>query len=138
MLACKRDPMVRDRDETETFDFQSETRSRPRPSHVFTRPRQRRLETTSRDRLETETSRPRLHPCQTRQRISAVSRPKFTILSGYVEEALLLNKFFFPIVDTCLSCEDIARQSCAMVLRWRFFVSCICSEPRAAHFRPAF
>jgi len=25
---------------------------------------------------------------------------------------LLLNKFFFPIVDTCLSCEDIARQSC--------------------------
>jgi len=27
----------------------------------------------------------------------------------------------FPIVDTCLSCEDIARQSCAMVLRWRFF-----------------
>ena len=28
---------------------------------------------------------------------------------------------FFPIVDTCLSCEDIARQSCAMVPRWRFF-----------------
>ena len=27
-----------------------------------------------------------------------------------VEEILLLNKFFFPIVDTCLSCEDIARQ----------------------------
>ena len=23
------------------------------------------------------------------------------------------------IVDTCLSCEDIARQSCAMVPRWR-------------------
>jgi len=35
---------------------------------------------------------------------------------------------FFPIVDTCLSCEDIARQSCAMVLRWRFwrlFASCV-------------
>ena len=47
---------------------------------------------------------------------------------------------FFPIVDTCLSCEDIARQSCAMVPRWRFlttFASCICSEPRAAYFRPA-
>ena len=29
-------------------------------------------------------------------------------------EILLLNKFF-PIVDTCLSCEDIARESCAMV-----------------------
>jgi len=38
--------------------------------------------------------------------------------------------------------QDIARQSCAMVPRWRFlatfFASCICSEPRAAHFRPAF
>ena len=42
---------------------------------------------------------------------------------------------FFPIVDTCLSCEDIARQSCAMVPRWRFFASCIFSEPRAARFR---
>ena len=29
---------------------------------------------------------------------------------------------FFPIVDMCLSCEDIARQSCAMVPRWRFCV----------------
>jgi len=28
---------------------------------------------------------------------------------------------FFPVVDTCLSCEDIAWQSCAMVPRWRFF-----------------
>jgi len=27
---------------------------------------------------------------------------------------------FFPIVDTCLSSEDIARQSCAMVPKWRF------------------
>jgi len=33
---------------------------------------------------------------------------------------MLLNKFF-PIVDTCLSCEDIARQNCAMVPRWRLF-----------------
>jgi len=30
---------------------------------------------------------------------------------------------FFPIVNTYLSCEDIARQSCAMVRRWRFFES---------------
>jgi len=44
----------------------------------------------------------------------------------------------FPIVDTCLSCEDIARQSCAMVPRWRFLASCISSEPREARFRPAF
>ena len=28
---------------------------------------------------------------------------------------------FFPIVDKCLSCEDIARQNCAMVPRWRLF-----------------
>jgi len=27
----------------------------------------------------------------------------------------------FPTVDTCLSCEYIVRQSCAMVLRWRIF-----------------
>jgi len=45
---------------------------------------------------------------------------------------------FFPIIDTCLSCEDTARQSCAMVPKWRFLASCICSEPRAAHFRHAF
>jgi len=50
---------------------------------------------------------------QTRQQISAVSRPKFTTLSGHVEEVLLFNKFF-PIVDTCLSSEDIARQ----FVRW--------------------
>jgi len=31
---------------------------------------------------------------QTRQQISAVSRPKFAILLGHVEEVLLLNKFF--------------------------------------------
>ena len=30
---------------------------------------------------------------------------------------------FFPIVDTCLSCEDRARQSCAMVPRWRFLAT---------------
>jgi len=28
---------------------------------------------------------------------------------------------FFPIVDTCLSCEDVAQQSCGMVPRWRLF-----------------
>jgi len=56
---------------------------------------------------------------QTRQRISAVSGPKFAILRGHVG-ATLLFKSFFPIVNTCRSCEDIARQSCAMVPRWRF------------------
>jgi len=80
---------------------------------------------------------------QTPETISAASGTKFTILWSHVEEVLLLNKLFFPIVDKCLSCEDIARQSCRMVPRWRFFcvifASCIFfSEPRAAHFRPAF
>ena len=59
---------------------------------------------------------------QTPEPISAVSGPKFTILSGHVGEVLLLNKFF-PIVDTCLSCEDIARQSWGMVPRWRFLAT---------------
>ena len=30
---------------------------------------------------------------------------------------------FFPIVNICLSCEDTARQSCAMVSRRQFFAS---------------
>ena len=67
---------------------------------------------------------------QTTGWISAVSRPKFTILWGHVEDISLLHNFF-PIVDTCLSCEDIglARQTCAMVPTWRFL---------ATFLRPAF
>jgi len=42
------------------------------------------------------------------------------------------------MVDMYLNCEDMARQSCAIVRRWRFFASCISSEPHAAHFRHAF
>ena len=45
------------------------------------------------------------------------------LLWRHVEDILLLNKFFFPIVDICLSCEDIVRQSCAMVPRWRFLAT---------------
>jgi len=67
---------------------------------------------------------------QTGQQMSVASGPKFAILCGHVKEILLFNKFF-PIV------EDSARQSCAIVRRWRFFASCISSEPRAAHFRSA-
>jgi len=37
-------------------------------------------------------------------------------------EVLLFNNFI-PIVDMCRSCEDIARQICAMMPRWRFFAS---------------
>ena len=59
---------------------------------------------------------------QTNETISAASSPKFTILWGHVVEILLLNNFF-PIVDMCLSYEDIARQSCAIVPRWRFLAT---------------
>jgi len=47
---------------------------------------------------------------QTTGLISAASGPKFAILCGYLEDILLLNKFFF-------------RQSCAMVPGWRFFAT---------------
>ena len=57
---------------------------------------------------------------QTRQPISAANRPMFTILGKHVEKILLFNKFF-PTVDICFSCEDIARQNCAIVRRWRIF-----------------
>jgi len=43
---------------------------------------------------------------------------------------------FFPIVDTCLSCEEIARQSCGIVPRWRLFGDClraVFSARRAQH-----
>jgi len=59
---------------------------------------------------------------KTNEMISAASGPKFTMLWGQVEEILLLNKFF-PIVNTCRSCDDKARQSCAMVPRWRFLAT---------------
>ena len=64
---------------------------------------------------------------QTNETISAASGPKFTILWGHVEE-ILQRRYccltsFFPIVDTCLSCKDIARRSCAMVPRWQFLTT---------------
>ena len=31
-----------------------------------------------------------------------------------MEEILLFNKFFFLILDICLSCEDIVQESCVM------------------------
>jgi len=43
---------------------------------------------------------------------------------------------FFSIVDTCLSCEDIAQQSCGMVPRWRLlgdFLHPVFSASRVQH-----
>jgi len=74
---------------------------------------------------------------QTNETISAASGPKLTILWGQLEDIILLpNKFFFPIVDTCLSCEHIAWQSCAMVPRWRLlatFLRPVFSASRVLH-----
>ena len=47
----------------------------------------------------------------------------------------MLNKIF-PIVDMCLSCEDIARQICGVVPRWRFlatFLLHVLSASRIQH-----
>ena len=69
---------------------------------------------------------------QTGKPISPASGPKFTVLRKHLEEILLFNNLF-PIVDTCLSCEDIARQSCAMVRWWRFLRNfCVLYFQRAA------
>jgi len=57
---------------------------------------------------------------QTRQQISAVSGPKFTILWRHVEEILPFNTF-----SDCLYMPKLRRYSptysCAMVHWWRFF-----------------
>ena len=52
------------------------------------------------------------------------SQPLVGLSSPYCEDmwrTYCCLTSFFPIVDTCLSCADIARQSCAMVPRWRLF-----------------
>jgi len=68
---------------------------------------------------------------QTLQQTSAVNRPRFTILWGHVEDVSVFNKFF-SIVDTCLSCENTARQSSAMVRKWRFLLP-VFSSSRVQH-----
>jgi len=69
----------------------------------------------------------------TNKTISAASGPKFTILRC-VEEILLLNKVFFLIVDKCLSCEDIARQSCGWCPDCDFLTTfCVLYFQLAAH-----
>ena len=58
---------------------------------------------------------------ETNEPISAASGRKFiTIFWGMWGRYCCLTSFF-PFVDTCLSCWDISRVSCAMVPRWRIF-----------------
>jgi len=77
---------------------------------------------------------------QTTGPISAATGPKFTMLCGHVEEILLLNKFFRLLIRALVAriWPDKVVRWCPDGLFWRFFGSCISSEPRAAHFRPAF
>jgi len=57
---------------------------------------------------------------ETNETISATSRLKFTYCGDMWRRYCCLTSFF-PIVNTCLSCEDIARQNCAMVPKRQFF-----------------
>ena len=72
---------------------------------------------------------------QTTGPVSAASGPKFIILWNMWRKYCCLT-CVFPIVVTCLSFEDIARQSCAMVPRWRFLATFLCpvfSASRVQH-----
>jgi len=85
--------------------------------------------------------------CETRwnllgsPKLAKQSQPLVSWRSSYYEDMwsrYCCSQVFFPIINTCLSCQHIARQSCVMVHRWWIFASCIFSEPCTAHFRPAF
>jgi len=56
---------------------------------------------------------------------SAAWRPNHNSSCLVCDSCIGVWQVFFPIVDTWLSCEDIARQSYAMVPKWLFFGSCI-------------
>jgi len=59
---------------------------------------------------------------QTTGSISAASGPS-SLYCGDMWRTYCCLTSFFPIVDNCLSCKDIARQSCAMVPRWRLLAT---------------
>jgi len=52
-------------------------------------------------------------------------------LWGHFGEIFLFNIFFR--LSICLSCKDTARQSCAMVRKWRFFASFLRPVCPASH-----
>ena len=75
---------------------------------------------------------------QTNEMISAASGPASSPYCGDMWRRYCRLTSFYPIVDTCLSCEDIARQSCGMVPRWQLFgvsASRISSEQRTSAFQ---
>ena len=79
---------------------------------------------------------------QTPESISAVSGPKFAILWGHVEDAMLFNKFFRLSICAILAKIPTARQTCVMVPRWRFFwrffASCIFQWATCSTFQTCF
>jgi len=73
---------------------------------------------------------------QTTEPISSATGSKFTSSCEHMWRRYCCLISFFLIVDMCLNCEDIARQSCAMVPRWRFFgefLSPVFSASRVKH-----
>jgi len=78
---------------------------------------------------------------QTPEPISAVSGPKFAIYCRDMEEILPFNKFFRLSMHAFVAKiqpDKILCNGSQMANFWRFFASCIFSEPRAADFKPAF
>jgi len=75
---------------------------------------------------------------QTCQPISATSGPNFTILCEHMEEILLFNKFSQLSIHALVAKIQPNKlvRSCADGDFCLTFVSCIFSEPRAAHCRP--
>jgi len=59
---------------------------------------------------------------QTPEPISAVSGRTLSYYEDMWRRHCCVTSFF-PIVNTCLSCEDTAQQSCVLGPRWRFFAS---------------
>jgi len=57
---------------------------------------------------------------QTNEQISATSGRSSPYYDDMWRRYCCLTRFL-PTVNTCLSCEDIARQRCPMVHRWRIF-----------------
>jgi len=78
---------------------------------------------------------------QTRQQISAVSGPKSNILWRHVDGRYCCLISFFSgcqYVPSLRRCGPTKLCDGAKTANfWRFFASCIFSEPRAARFRPA-
>jgi len=77
--------------------------------------------------MQSETGFPSSH--QLKSYIAFKSRLKLAARAVLSTDAGLL----VPIVDTCLSCEDIAQQSCVMVPRWQLFRDFLRSVFSASH-----